>query len=76
MYQFYSNDAEAATRQWLEGTSWTFESVDQSGNGLVITVIGTGDPPPIDELKATLRAEIPDYIPISLIEDSGRTTDL
>jgi hypothetical protein len=76
MYQFYSNDAEAATRQWLEGTSWTFESVDQSGNGLVITVIGSGDPPPLDRLRTAIREKIPEVVPVSLIEDSGRTSEL
>ena len=76
VYQHYSNHAEAATRQWLSGTSWTFESVDQSSNELVITVIGPGDAPPLTELKTEVRKLIPEYIPVSVIEDSGRTTDL
>lgn len=76
VYQHYANHAEVATRQWLAGTEWKLESVDQSGAELVVTVIGPGEAPPPADLKATVRKLVPQYIPVSLVEDSGRTTDL
>jgi uncharacterized hydrophobic protein (TIGR00271 family) len=76
LYQRYSGDAETITRQWVSGTSWKLETVDQSSNEIVITVIGPGEAPPLAELKAALREKIPDSVPINLVEDSGRTVDL
>jgi uncharacterized hydrophobic protein (TIGR00271 family) len=76
LYERYSRIAETATTQWLAGTDWKLETVDQSSNEIVITVIGPGEAPPIAELKTALRDKIPGYIPVSIIEDSGRTEDL
>ena len=76
LYERYSGYAETATRQWLSGTDWKLETVDQSSNEIVITVIGPGDAPPLAELKTALREKIPASIPVSIIEDSGRTDDL
>ena len=76
LYQHYANDVEVATTEWLAGTAWTLESVDQSSNELVISVIGPGDPPPLDQLKTAVREKIPEFVPVSIIEDLGRTTQL
>jgi uncharacterized hydrophobic protein (TIGR00271 family) len=76
LYEKYSGEATAATTQWIAGTDWTLEDVTQSSNELVITVIGPGTPPPLEELRTALRAKIPDWVPISLIADSGRTEAL
>jgi uncharacterized membrane protein len=76
LYQAYSNDAEKATQQWLAGTDWKLETVSQSGNEIVITVIGPGSAPPLAELKAAIRKDIPESVPVSIIEDSGRTEEL
>jgi uncharacterized hydrophobic protein (TIGR00271 family) len=76
LYESYSRDAGTATQEWLAGTDWKLEDVSQSGNEIVITVIGPGSPPPLAELKAAIRADIPDFIPVSIIEDSGRTSEL
>ena len=50
--------------------------MDQYSNELVITVIGPGDAPPLAALKTQVRKKIPEWVPVSVIEDSGRTTDL
>ena len=50
--------------------------MDQSSNAIVITTIGPGEGPSLAELKTALRKKIPASVPISLVEDSGRTTDL
>ena len=76
LYELYSRHAETVTTQWLSGTDWKLETVDQSSNAIVITVIGPGEAPPIAELKTALREKIPSYIPVSIIEDSGRTEEL
>jgi uncharacterized hydrophobic protein (TIGR00271 family) len=76
VYERYSSDAETITKQWVSGSDWRLETVDQSSNEIVITVIGPGDAPPLDDLKAALREKIPASVPVSIIEDSGRTIDL
>jgi uncharacterized hydrophobic protein (TIGR00271 family) len=76
LYERYSGYAETATTQWLAGTDWKLETVDQSSNEIVISVIGPGEAPPLVELKTALREKIPISIPISIIEDSGRTDSL
>jgi uncharacterized hydrophobic protein (TIGR00271 family) len=76
LYEIWTRNAETITRQWLEGTNWKLQGVAQASNAIDITVIGPGTAPPSADLKAALRASIPDYIPISIIEDSGRTEDL
>jgi uncharacterized hydrophobic protein (TIGR00271 family) len=75
-YEKWSRDAETATRQWIAGTEWTLETVDQSGNEIVITVIGPDSPPPTGTLKAAIRKDVPEYVPVTIIEDSGRTESL
>ncbi len=73
LYESYSNHAESATKQWLAGTDWKLETVSQSGNEIVITVIGPGTAPPLAKLKAAVRKTVPESVPVSIIEDSGRT---
>ena len=76
LYERYTGNAESITREWLSGTTWKLETVDQSSNAIVITTIGPGEGPSLAELKTALRKKIPASVPISLVEDSGRTTDL
>jgi uncharacterized membrane protein len=75
-YQHWTQDAEKATQRWIAGSPWKLETVEQSGNEIVITVIGPGAPPPLAELKAALRRDIPASVPISIVEDSGSTAEL
>lgn len=75
-YELWTRDAETTTRQWLEGTAWTLEGVEESGKAINIRVIGPGSPPPLARLKAALREKIPASVPISIVEDSGRTDTL
>jgi uncharacterized hydrophobic protein (TIGR00271 family) len=76
LYEKWTGDAETATTQWLAGTGWKLEDVTQSSNEIVIKVLGRDAAPPAAKLKAALRERIPDYVPISLIQDSGHTEDL
>jgi uncharacterized hydrophobic protein (TIGR00271 family) len=76
LYERYTGSAETITRQWISGTDWKLETVAQSSNEIVITTIGPGEGPSLAELKAALREKIPDSVPITLVEDSGRTEEL
>ena len=75
-YELWKEDAEAATESWLEGSTWVFDAAEQSGNELVLTVRGPDSPPPVDDLKAAIREEIPDWVPVTLIEDTGQEQEL
>ena len=39
-------------------------------------MIGPGAPPPLATLKAAVRRSVPDTVPVTIIEDSGRTDSL
>jgi len=76
LYEVWTRKAEGITRQWLDGTEWKVQDVSQTSDQIVITVIGPDTAPPMEDLKAALREEIPERVPISIVEDSGRTADL
>ena len=76
LYQTWQQEAQTETEQWLLGTKWHVDDVTLAGDEIVITVIGPEKPPPLAELKAALREKIPDSIPITVIEEAGRTTPL
>ena len=76
LYERWTGTAETATRAWIADTGWHFETVTQSGNEIMIKVIGPGSPPPTAALKAAIRKSIPASVPVSIVEDSGRTEAL
>ena len=76
LYERWTQQTESATQQWVAGTAWTLEAVTQSSNEIVINVIGPGEPPPLATLKAAVRKSVPERIPVTIIEDSGRTEKL
>jgi uncharacterized hydrophobic protein (TIGR00271 family) len=76
LYERWTQQTETATQRWIAGTTWTLETVTQSSNEIVINVIGPGEPPPLAELKAAVRKSVPESIPVTIIEDSGRTEKL
>jgi uncharacterized hydrophobic protein (TIGR00271 family) len=75
-YELWKEDAQAAAEKWLEGSTWVFDTAEQSGNELVLTVRGPDSPPPIGDLKAAIREKIPDWVPVTLIEDTGQEQEL
>jgi uncharacterized hydrophobic protein (TIGR00271 family) len=76
LYENWVLSATAAAEEWVEGSDWTLDSVRVEGSDIVITTLGPGDPPPVEELRDELRSEVPEAVPVRLIEESGRTTDL
>jgi uncharacterized hydrophobic protein (TIGR00271 family) len=76
LYEKWTRAAQTDTEQWLQGTAWHVDTVEVSGDEIVITVIGPGDPPSRDELKTAIREDVPDGVPVKVIEEAGRTTEL
>jgi uncharacterized membrane protein len=76
LYERWTQSTETAAQQWVAGTAWKLETVEQSSNEIVIKVIGPGSPPPLAALKAAVRKRVPESIPVTVIEDSGRTETL
>ena len=76
LYEVWKQDVEAATERWLDGTAWSVESVEQSSNEFVITIIGPDSPPPRSALKTAIRKHVPTWVPVKIVEDAGRTAPL
>jgi hypothetical protein len=75
-YERWIGATETAAGQWVKGTGWQVESVEQTGGGIVITAIGPGDAPPIASLKTAVRSRVPRKIAVRVVEDSGKTVAL
>jgi uncharacterized hydrophobic protein (TIGR00271 family) len=75
-YEQWTNAASDAAAHWVKGTDWKVEYVKQEGGDIVITAIGPGDPPPIEDLRQAVRRDVPSRVDVRVVEDSGNTTDL
>jgi len=75
-YERWVNATEAATEQWVAGTDWRVTGVKDVGGDIVAGVIGTGEPPPIETLRAEVRRSVPDQVVVRVVEDSGKTVEL
>ena len=75
-YELLKQDVERATEGWLAGTAWQLDGVEQSGNEFVIKVMGPNSAPPLSELRAAIREQVPEWIPITVIEEAGRRSPL
>ena len=76
LYERWTSDARAAAEDWVAGTEWHVDAVTLSGDDIVITVIGPGAAPGIDKLKDDIRKDVPDSVPVKVIQEAGRTTPL
>lgn len=75
-YELWMKDSETATERWLRGSEWKLDTVDQSSNEIVISVRGYGSAPPSAELKAAIREKVPEWVPVTLVEDAGTELEL
>ena len=75
-YEQWIGHTETAAHQWVKGTGWQVDGVTQVGGDIVIKAIGPGTPPPLDSLRASVRAGVPRSVKVNVVEDSGRTTGL
>ncbi len=76
LYERWTGAAQAAAEEWVAGTGWHVDAVTLSGDDIVVTVIGPGAAPGIDRLRDEIRKDVPDFVPVKLIEETGRTTPL
>jgi uncharacterized hydrophobic protein (TIGR00271 family) len=70
------DDTTTAAEQWVEGTDWAVNAVQQRGNTLVIMVLGNGETKPVDDLRTSVRAKVPETVPVILVRESGIITKL
>ena len=75
-YERWTNAAQVAAEHWVAGTAWHVDSVTQSGDEIVVNVIGPGASPGVARLKAAVRRDVPVSVPVKVIEESGRATPL
>jgi uncharacterized membrane protein len=75
-YEQWIDASESAAGQWVKGTGWQVESVEQAGGDIVIDVLGPGVPPSVDSLKKAVRTKVPQRVVVRLVEGSGRTLGL
>jgi len=75
-YEQWIGATDTAARQWVRGTGWRVEDVNQVAGDIVIKTIGPGSSPPIAGLRSAVRAHVPRNITVNVVEDSGRTTGL
>jgi uncharacterized hydrophobic protein (TIGR00271 family) len=76
LYERWTNAARADAEDWVAGTAWHVDAVTLSGDDIVVTVIGPGAAPGIDKLKEEIRKDVPDSVPVKLIEETGQATVL
>jgi uncharacterized hydrophobic protein (TIGR00271 family) len=75
-YERWLDHTTAAAGTWVEGSGWRLDSVRVSSGDIVITVLGSGDPPPIAMLEAEVRRKVPEHVAVELVVESGTTTKL
>lgn len=76
LYERWMDAAHAAAEEWVAGTEWHVDTVTQSGDDIVVTVIGPGAAPGISGLRAEIRSTVPESIHVKVIEKAGRSTPL
>jgi uncharacterized hydrophobic protein (TIGR00271 family) len=75
-YEKWVSSTTTIAEDWVDGSDWTLDSVKVAGETIVIVVLGDGESPPLDELKTEVRNDVPEHVPVVLVEESGTTTDL
>jgi uncharacterized hydrophobic protein (TIGR00271 family) len=75
-YESWVNATEAAAERWVVGTDWRVTGVHAVGGDIVASVIGAGEPPPIETLRAEVRRSVPAAVAVRVVEDSGKTVEL
>ena len=75
-YELWMRTTDDIAHTWVKGTDWKVENVNQAGSDIVIRVVGQGDTPPIDALRAAIRRNVPRSVDVLVIEESGKTTAL
>jgi uncharacterized hydrophobic protein (TIGR00341 family) len=75
-YQRWTNRVEAATQEWVKGTPWRVGGVQVQSGEILVTAIGPGSPPPLDELARAIRRGVPRRVTVRLVEEGGAVRTL
>lgn len=75
-YQRWMEATDVATRRWAEGSGWRLTDVRQEGDEIVATVIGPGEAPSLETLRAQVRDSVPGSVSIRIVKGSGETDEL
>ena len=75
-YERWTNRTQSATQQWLEGTSWHLEGVENDNGEIIVNVIGPGRAPSLAALRTAVRRGVPARVKVRVVEDSGAAYDL
>ena len=75
-YERWIGASDAAAQAWVKGTGWDVKNVKQEGGDIVISVVGPGASPPVGDLRAAVRKDVPTSVDVLVIEESGATTKL
>ena len=65
-----------ATEHWVAGTGWHVTGVQEVSGDIVAGVIGSGDKPAVEQLRADVRRTVPPEVTVEVIEENGTTTEL
>ena len=79
LYERWTQDAAQAAAEELGGRHRVARSTRSrmSGDEIVVTVIGPGlGAAALGKLKDGIREDVPDCVPVQVIEEAGRTTPL
>jgi hypothetical protein len=75
-YEQWVKATETAAERWVAGSDWKVEGAKQVGGDIVVSVIGTGETPPIEAFRAGVRHSVPQRVTVELVQDSGQTIQL
>jgi uncharacterized hydrophobic protein (TIGR00271 family) len=75
-YGSWINATSNAAHSWVRGSDWTVESVERSGDGIVVSLVGRGLLPSVDQLQTQVRNSVPKEIPVQLDEVQGADISL
>ncbi len=75
-YQFWVSKAEQSAERWIDDTSWRLDGVNLVHDEIVITVVGPGSSPPIEELRRYVREQVPKSVSVRVVEVSGAESEL
>lgn len=63
--------AVRASAQWVEGTGWTIKTVDVTRSLIFVEILGTGPPPPTEELMQMLNEQVDLSAPVEVDAHQG-----
>jgi len=73
-YERWQGSIQTAAETWIGERDWRVDNVEHRGDTFVIDVVGSGDLPPVDDLRAAVRDKVPASVPVLLVQEPGTLT--